>query len=232
MLVLSFKENVIFTEKRYTKNSIIIGFEIVKKRTIVIDAGHGGKDPGTICITKDAEKNVTLVTAIELRNLLLKDGRYRVILTRDRDEFVSIDERLAKIRAANADLLISLHTDSNNDPRMRGIAIYTLPNLDYIKNPENRPQDSREKEQYYKTLIKSRKFADTLAKHIPNICKIKNRPCRNEELKILKTNTPAILLELGRVSNIKDNQLLHLKEFRERICRAILLTIERAEWNK
>lgn len=226
MAVVSFKDEVVFTEKKYTKSSIKIGFKIKNKKTIVIDAGHGGKDPGTLCVTKDYEKNVTLVMAVELRNLLRATGRYNVVMTRDRDEFVSTENRKKRIKSSGAEILISLHTDSNNDKNIRGISIYTLPNLDFITKKNERAFFEKNKKNYYKTLSISRKFANILIGYIPNICKIKNRPCRNAELRILKSEIPAILIELGCVSNRKDNMLLHSREFRDKTNNAILYALD------
>jgi N-acetylmuramoyl-L-alanine amidase len=217
MFVAALKENVSFVSKKYDNHSIKIGFEIRKKHTIVIDAGHGGKDPGTKGVAEDYEKNIALVTAIELKNSLTKSGKYRVILTRDSDVFTSIDARMEKIRLSNGDFLISLHTDSNNDKNLRGMSIYTLPNLDDVKHADNASDSGY----YYKLLSRSRKFAESLMGYIPNACRIKNRPCRNSELKILKANMPAVLVELGCISNKIDNELLHSQNFRAKTISAI-----------
>lgn len=224
LMILSLREKVIFTEKRYTSNSIKLTFKIKKKHNIVIDAGHGGKDPGTKCLSGDYEKNIALVTAIELRNELIASGRYNVILTRDRDKFVSINER--KALAAGADLLISLHTDSNSDKNMRGMSVYTLPILNFIKTKDNLPEET-ENNQYYKILSQSRRFANILVSYIPNMCKFRNHPRRDVELRILKLPFPAVLIELGCVSNKIDNELLHSKDFREKTNRAILYALDK-----
>ncbi len=223
LMILSLKERVNFVEKRYTNNSIRLGFKLQKKRNIVIDAGHGGKDPGTRCLSGDYEKNIALIAAIELRNKLTASGKYNVILTRDRDQFVPIEKR--KELAANADLLISLHTDSNSDKKMRGMSVYTLPTLDFVKNESTIPQ--QESDEYYKNLARSRKFANTLVSYIPTSCKFKNHPRRDVELKILKLLYPAILIVLGCVSNKIDNQLLHSRAFREKTNRAILYALDK-----
>ena len=204
MLIIALNEDVSFISKKYTKNSIRICFRINKKRVIIIDAGHGGKDPGSSGISGNSEKNITLVTAIELRNLLLKSNEYKVILTRDRDIFSSIDERKEKINSIDADFLISLHTDSNNDKNLRGMSVYTLPNPD----------------------SQSRKFANYLIQYIPNACRIKSHPCRNSELKILKANMPAVLVELGCISNKIDDELLHSQDFRRKTIRAIKYALD------
>jgi N-acetylmuramoyl-L-alanine amidase len=228
MFVAALKDNVTFVSKKYDKHSIKIGFKVYKKRIIVIDPGHGGKDPGTKGITENCEKNITLITAIELRNALIKSKKYKVVLTRDRDIYTSIDERKEKV--PQADMLISLHTDSNNDKNLRGMSIYTLP--DHIKSrlcsssggnsssisSSNITEDS---DTYRKTLLKSRRFAKSLLKYIPNACRIKNSPSRNSELKILKANMPAVLIELGCISNKIDNELLLSQDFRNKTVSAI-----------
>jgi N-acetylmuramoyl-L-alanine amidase len=224
IFIMALKDNATFFSKKYTKNSIKIGFSINKKRTIIIDAGHGGKDPGTKSITGNYEKNITLVTAIELRNALLKSNRYKVLLTRDSDVFTSIEERKEKINAVKADFLISLHTDSNDDRGLRGMSVYTLPKLDQLKNISDVSEvDPRV---YYETLDNSRKLAESLMKYIPNACRIKNRPCRNSELKILKARMPAILIELGCISNKIDNELLHSQDFRNKTIYAIKYALD------
>ncbi len=154
MFFAAFQEAVTFTEKKYTKHSIRIGFKIHKKHTIIIDAGHGGKDEGTHGITGDSEKNIALITAVELRNLLIKSGKYHVILTRDKDEYLSLEQRLEKIRNSKAELLISIHTDSNPDKNHRGLSVYTLPSLKKITKTYGRTYSSKaEIEKYSKFCI-------------------------------------------------------------------------------
>lgn len=95
--------------------------------TIVIDAGHGGKDPGAIGVGGAYEKNVTLAAAKQLADLLRQDDRYKVILTRTTDRFILLHDRVKIARAANADLFISLHADMAPDNRhASGLSIYTL----------------------------------------------------------------------------------------------------------
>lgn len=228
MLVVSFKEHVVFLEKSYTNNSMRLKFRIQKRHTVVIDAGHGGNDPGTRCVSGDFEKSVVLVAAIELRNMLVESGRYNVILTRDRDIFLPISRR-KEIAGRDADFLISLHTDSNKDKNMRGMSVYTLPTLEFMKNKDAAYAIYSKKgnsDDHYKIFAKSRKFANTLVGYIPITCKLKTNLSRNSELKILTVPYPAILLGLGYVSNKVDNELIHLKEFREKVNRAILYALD------
>ncbi|MDR2795058.1 MAG: N-acetylmuramoyl-L-alanine amidase [Holosporaceae bacterium] len=220
MFVVATNENVAVISKKYTKNSISICFQIKKKHTIVIDAGHGGRDPGTRGVLGHYEKNITLISAIELRNLLVKSDKYKVILTRDRDISISLDERKQKITSSKADFFISLHTDSNDDKNLRGISIYTLSYPDHIKNTTDTNGTS------LGFLLQSRRFAEYLIKYIPNACQIKNRPCRNSELKILRADMPAVLIELGCISNKIDDELLHSQDFRKKIIEAIKYALD------
>jgi N-acetylmuramoyl-L-alanine amidase len=91
---------------------------------IVIDAGHGGRDPGAIGLSGMMEKTITLETAKELRSTLEMTGRYRVELTRTRDSTVSLTDRLAFARKHDADLMIAIHADASSDRRARGASVY------------------------------------------------------------------------------------------------------------
>jgi N-acetylmuramoyl-L-alanine amidase len=107
---------------------------ISPKRTIVIDAGHGGIDPGAESVAGYHEKEITLATARLLRTALEQTGRYKVVMTRDSDVYLKLHERVARARAAHGDLFISLHADSVADSGLqtasarntRGASIYTL----------------------------------------------------------------------------------------------------------
>ncbi len=95
--------------------------------TIVIDAGHGGKDPGAIGVGEIKEKDITLAAAQELERQLQDVGRFKVYLTRRDDRFILLPERVRIARSQNADLFISLHADMAADgARTDGLSIYTL----------------------------------------------------------------------------------------------------------
>ncbi len=215
MFIMSTKQPVNFIEKKYTKDSIKIVFR--KKPTIVIDAGHGGKDPGTQSpYEKYFEKDITLTMAIELRNALLKTNHYNVVLTRDSDTFIPLDDRLNIANSSCGDLLISLHADFNNDKNLRGMSIYTLPRSEAAQNAGV----------LVKNLQKSENFARELMKYIPYSCQIPKEARRASDLKILKNNMPSILIEMGCISNQKDSKLLISKLFREKVIYAILYALE------
>jgi N-acetylmuramoyl-L-alanine amidase len=91
---------------------------------VVLDPGHGGRDPGTIGAGGTLEKRITLAAALELKRVLEAGGRCRVALTRSRDVFVPLGERLEFARRREAALFLSLHADSA--PGARGASVYTL----------------------------------------------------------------------------------------------------------
>ena len=93
---------------------------------IVLDAGHGGKDPGAVGANGAMEKDITLRMAKELRALLEATGRYKVILTREEDRLLALRQRIDVARTAEADLFISLHADHIEKSALRGASVYTL----------------------------------------------------------------------------------------------------------
>ena len=97
-----------------------------RRRVVVIDAGHGGVDPGTHGRSGVQEKDVVLTFAKRLGDTLRSSGRYDVYLTRDSDMFLPLRRRVAIARQHKADLFISIHADSIQKPTVRGMSVYTL----------------------------------------------------------------------------------------------------------
>jgi len=87
---------------------------------VMLDPGHGGKDPGAIGVSGTYEKHVALSTAMELQRQLTAGGHYRVALTRARDVFIPLDERVARAQERGASLFVSMHADALNDHQVRG----------------------------------------------------------------------------------------------------------------
>ena len=92
--------------------------------TIVIDPGHGGKDPGARGIRKTEEKDITLKVALQLRELLSKQSGVHVLMTRDRDVFIELEDRARFANRHEADLFISIHVNSHPSRVVKGIEIY------------------------------------------------------------------------------------------------------------
>ncbi len=92
--------------------------------TIVIDPGHGGKDPGARGVRKTEEKDITLKVGLQLRELLSKQSGVRVLMTRDRDVFIELEDRAKFANSSEADLFVSIHVNSHPSRAVKGIEIY------------------------------------------------------------------------------------------------------------
>ena len=97
-----------------------------EKKRIVIDAGHGGHDPGAVGPNKLYEKDVVLDIALKLRELLQKDPNYEIFLTRDKDVFIPLEQRTAIANSKNADLFVSIHANASPRRAAKGIETYML----------------------------------------------------------------------------------------------------------
>src|SRR4051794_38708471 len=109
-------------------NDHIYGSPAAKGRPIVvIDAGHGGRDPGATSVSGEVrEKQLTLVLSQALRDELVKRGRVRVAMARDDDRYLTLDERAAVARRLAAAMFVSIHIDSAPNPLARGASVYSL----------------------------------------------------------------------------------------------------------
>ena len=204
----------------------------VKKPVIVIDPGHGGYDPGAIGSAKVKEEAVTLHAALELKEQLMKTGKYKVVLTRWRDVYVEHEDRVKMARKAGADLFISLHADSLANKKTRGASVYTLADraqkrsqkladsqnwiLDVDLTEQSEPVgDILVELAQRKTLSKSSEFANIL---IPELSKrtqlLANTHRRAGYYVLLAPDVPAVLLEMGFISNAIDEKNLNSPKYR------------------
>ena len=109
-------------------NDRIFGSPIARGRPIIVlDAGHGGRDPGATSVSGQVrEKELTLLLAQALRDELVRRGRVRVAMTRDDDRYLTLDDRAAVARRLDAAMFVSLHIDSAPNPLARGASVYSL----------------------------------------------------------------------------------------------------------
>jgi len=213
---------------------------------IFIDAGHGGRDPGAHG-AESRESAVTLAAALALKQELERTGRYRVRLTRDSDAYVGLYRRVAIARQADADLFISLHADAGADPATRGASVYTLseqgagravreftrgenwhrslnlpgrdPSVDRILLDMTQRATQNRSAQLARTLLGELESADH-----PML----RRSHRDAGLAVLLApDVPAVLLEMGFITNPEDERMLNDGRARRRLMRAVAGGIDR-----
>jgi N-acetylmuramoyl-L-alanine amidase len=222
----------------------------VKKPLIVLDPGHGGVDPGAIATNHVHEKNIVLALAKELKQQLEQTGQYRVILTRDKDVFIKLRDRVKFARQHNADLFVSLHADTlPKNKNVRGSSVYTLSETASDKQTaslaarENKADLiagidlNVEDEQVANILLdlatrdtmnQSKFFANTVVNHFhSNGLKTLERPHRYAGFAVLKApDIPSILVEAGFLSNRTEAELLNSSSHRKKLAAALKKGIE------
>ena len=202
------------------------------KKIIVIDAGHGGKDPGAHGAFS-LEKDCNLAEAKALRDALERTGRYKVIMTRDTDSFVDLPGRVRIARSANADLFISLHSDSGGSGETSGASIYTLSDsgteraakkamvkgdwsLADVSSPDQTVQRILVDLTQRATKNRSATFAQLVMDHIGDSTPLLKANLRQAGFVVLLApDVPAVLLEMGYVNNEHDERMLNDPHHRE-----------------
>lgn len=216
----------------------------VKK--VVIDAGHGGEDPGAINPSNGLkEKELTLKLAKILKEKLESSLGIEVILTRDRDVFIPIAQRPAIANSQKADLFISLHFNASPDPKAKGVEVYYLnfttdPEAMRVAALENAMSEKGLSDLYdlVKAILANTKLSEskllaekvqkelvrTLSRYYPYVEDrgVKYAPF----LVLIGTRMPAILVEAGFITNSLEAELLKKDEFLEKIAEGITKGIE------
>lgn len=204
------------------------------KYVIVIDAGHGGHDPGAIGFTKGVyEKNITLQSALLLREILRKDPRFHVLMTRESDVFLPLEKRIIIARDLRADLFISLHADAATSSA-EGATVYTLSEAggqrsrkllnrdNWTVVPPNRSRDNMVTEilrdlTQRDTKNQSAIFAENIIKNIRGVGPLTSSSHRRAEFFVLLSPTvPAVLLEMGFITDKEDEARLTNQSFRQK----------------
>jgi N-acetylmuramoyl-L-alanine amidase len=209
------------------------------RRTIVVDAGHGGRDPGAVGVTGVREKDVVLDAALKLRQALESRGNYQVALTRDADRFVELEDRVHFARNQNADLFISIHADSNANREAAGASVYTLSergaaraqNLMASQNWDLEIGDAPRRGVAHDILVdltqrettnRSAQFAQTVIPRLGEVAPLLRNTHRNAGLFVLLApDVPAVLIETGFLSNVADERRLSDPRARERMADAM-----------
>ena len=225
------------------------GVRRVDAPLIVIDAGHGGHDPGSSSQSGDEqEKNVALKIARAIRDELVESGKFRVALTRSDDRFLVLQERREIARQLHADLFISVHCDSAPNNSARGASIYTLSETSSdrvaaaLAARENKADVingidlSRESNDVSSILIDlaqretlntSSVFAAELQRELTPLISLKPNFHKFAGLMVLKApDVPSVLLETGYISNDDDLALLTSEDYRHKIAIGVRRAVE------
>jgi N-acetylmuramoyl-L-alanine amidase len=211
---------------------------------VVIDAGHGGRDPGAQSVSGESvEKDLTLALARALRDDLVKRGRVRVAMTRDDDRYLTLDDRAAVARRLNAAMFISLHMDSAPNPLARGASVYSLSDIASDTEAarfaalENAGADIRDSSGSVEGILSdlamrgqmsaSADLAARLVKKSAGRFELRPNPHRFAAFHVLRrAGTPAVLFEAGYVSNADDELLLRSPEHRSQVALALAQAVE------
>jgi N-acetylmuramoyl-L-alanine amidase len=211
---------------------------------VVIDAGHGGSDPGATSVSGQVhEKDLTLALARELRDALVERGRVRVAMTRDGDRYLTLDERAAVAQRLGASTFLSLHMDSAPNPLARGATIYSLSDVAsdaeaaQTAAADNRGAGSDAVGGTVAAMLSdlsmrdqmnaSAEFAARVAGRSAGRFELRPQPHRFADFHVLRrAAAPAILFEAGYISNADDEVLLRDPEHRKTIVLALAQAIE------
>ena len=222
---------------------------LAAKPLIVLDPGHGGKDPGAISASGYYEKHITLKMAKELKQTLEATGKYRVMLTRSDDRALALKSRVKIARDAKADLFISIHADSAKNSRAKGLSVYTLSerasdresaalaerenkvdaliNMDFSdKTPEvaNILIDLARRD----TMNTSKDLANYMVSEMSRTVRVLPDTHRFAGFAVLKAqDIPSVLVEIGYLSNREEERLIRSPAYREKLAKALTKAIDK-----
>jgi N-acetylmuramoyl-L-alanine amidase len=227
----------------------IIGPDDQSLPLVVLDPGHGGHDPGAVSPHNGArEKDVTLAIARAIRSELLKTGRVRVALTREIDQFLVLQDRYGVARRMNADLFISIHADSAENPNASGGTVYTLSEV--ASDREAQRLAARENKSdiingvnlggadanvssilidltQRETMNVSAGFAKLLLREATPNMRIRTNSHRFASFIVLKApDTPSVLFETGYLSNENDVEFLASETGQQKVARSVASAIQ------
>jgi len=220
-----------------------------KEFIIAIDPGHGGRDPGAIGRKGTREKDVTLAVAKKMKTLINREPGYKAILTRNRDQFVILRNRVKKARDNRADLFISLHADSFRSPRAEGASVYAL-SLNGASSEAARRIAEKENASdllggisladkddliasvlldlsQTATIQDSLQFGSNVLKNLRKVSKLNNKQVQQAGFAVLKApDMTSILIETAFISNPKEERKLRSSKHQQKLANAVFAGIK------
>lgn len=216
--------------------------------TIVLDPGHGGRDPGAIGPGGTKEKEITLQVALRLKKLIEKELGLRVVMTRENDTFIKLDERTAMANSAQGKVFISLHCNANKSRRVDGTTTYflgpaktdealevALLENSVVKYENENGGTAHSDEEFILTAMaqnafhhESEGFAQIIQEEMQSLVGLPDRGVEQAGFRVLVgASMPNVLVEMAFISNRKEEQLLGSGETQQKIARAIMHSIKR-----
>jgi len=215
---------------------------------VVLDPGHGGKDPGAIGVSGTYEKHVAFAAADELARQLHGSGRYRVSLTRQTDIFIPLEDRVAIAQARGASLFISLHADALTDHAVHGASVYTLSATASDTQTARLAQRENAADRYagpgatgvspqvsqilaslvrHETRVGSSEAQQHIVSSLGHEVKLIDNPARHAGFAVLKSaDIPSVLVEMGFMSNPSDEAALRQAGHRAMVASAIRRAVD------
>ncbi|RRJ65271.1 AMIN domain-containing protein [Paenibacillus oralis] len=169
-------------------------------RTVVIDPGHGGSDPGTTSFSNRAEKEFTLALSLKVQELLLNEPDINLVMTRESDVYPTRTERVELANELNADVFVSIHGNS------------------VLSSPQTTGTET-----YYYERSSSKQLADVIHKRLVEAMGLKDRGVKNGNFQVIReTHMAAALLEIGFLSNPSDEEAMFSEEMQYKAAQAIV----------
>ena len=251
--IISNSSEMIISSTTKTKNVAIKNIDIEKNKwkfsTIIIDPGHGGKDPGAVGYRGTLEKDIALDVAKRLEKKISKNMKVKTVLTRDEDIFLKLGERTRIANENNGSLFISIHANAATDRRASGFETFLIgPNKNEAavrvaarENSVLELEGVAGKKLTNEDLIqatiaqsafasKSEKFAALVQEEIGKRVQGKNRGVKQAGFYVLMgASMPNVLVELGFISNLAEEKKLRSSQYREVLATAIFRALEKYE---
>jgi N-acetylmuramoyl-L-alanine amidase len=211
---------------------------------VVIDAGHGGRDPGAVSVSGQVrEKELTLVLARALRDELVRRGRVRVAMTRDDDRYLTLDDRAAVARRLDAAMFVSVHIDSAANSLARGASVYSLSDVAsdaeaaQLAARENSGADADSRRSTVDNMLADLAMRSQMSASANLAARLVNKAAGRVELRpnphrfaafhvLRRADAPAVLFEAGYLSNADDELLLRDPAERAKMVLALAQAIE------
>jgi N-acetylmuramoyl-L-alanine amidase len=215
---------------------------------IVLDPGHGGKDPGAVGVSGTFEKHIAFAAAGELARQLRASGRYRVSLTRENDVFIPLDDRVAIAQAHGAALFMSLHADAVSSHEVKGASVYTLATTASDAQTARLAAHENAADRYggvnaegvspqvaeilsslvrHETRVGSARMQQQIVTALGQETPMLDNPARHAGFAVLKAaDIPSVLVEMGFMSNPHDEAALRQQRHRAIIATALCCAID------